>query len=320
MATPIAILLGIIIGKLLNKTRGKEMIASMILGFFADGIYQLVFLFLTGKIIPMDDPKLILSTGVGVKNTIDLVGGLKYSLDGLFRLPLLYGVAILLIIYSGYQFFEYFKKRKRSGDDIPSARKKNIVTGIVLSVLAVFAVVGNFIFTKIGEIDVPMFTVALIACLYLFNGFILKTKIGQEFRAVGQNLNVAKAAGINVDRVRILAIVLSTMFACWGQLIFLQNLGTINTYGSHTQVGFFAVGALVIGGASVTKANSRQAFIGVILLHILFIAAPMAGKNLFGEPQIGEYFRVFVTYGVIGLSVALHAWTKQREKRLRLEI
>ena len=30
--------------------------------------------------------------------------------------------------------------------------------------------------------------------------------------------------------------------------------------------------------------------------------------------QIGEYFRVFVAYGVIGVALLLHAWEKDKAK------
>ena len=44
MTIPIATLFGFLIGKLLNKMKGQEMIGSMILGYFANGLYQLLFL------------------------------------------------------------------------------------------------------------------------------------------------------------------------------------------------------------------------------------------------------------------------------------
>ena len=119
--------------------------------------------------------------------------------------------------------------------------------------------------------------------------------------------------------MRILAVVFSTVLAGWGQVIFLQNLGNINTYGSHVQVGTFAVAAILIGGASVSKATIGQALLGTLLFHTMFIiVSPLAGKNLMGNAMIGEYFRVFVTYGVIGMALALHAWqSRAREKKLR---
>jgi simple sugar transport system permease protein len=137
---------------------------------------------------------------------------------------------------------------------------------------------------------------------------LLKTRLGQNMRTVGQSRVVANAAGINVDRTRIIAMILSTVLACWGQLIYLQNIGTFSTYGAPTQVAQFTIAAVLVGGASVLKATNKQAIIGVILFHTLFIVAPQAGKQLFNNAQLGEYFRVFVAYGVIAVSLAMHAW------------
>ena len=69
----------------------------------------------------------------------------------------------------------------------------------------------------------------------------MKTKIGQQFRAVGQNRTVANASGINVDRVRVIAIVISTVLAGWGQLIFVQNMGSFQTYGAMSRLVFMQV-------------------------------------------------------------------------------
>lgn len=34
-----------------------------------------------------------------------------------------------------------------------------------------------------------------------------------------------------------------------------------------------------------------------------------------GSAQIGEYFRVFVSYGIIALVLVMHEWRREREKR-----
>lgn len=129
-------------------------------------------------------------------------------------------------------------------------------------------------------------------------------------RAVGQSRTAANAAGINVDRTRIIAMILSTVLGGWGQLIYLQNVGTLSTYGAHIQVGQFSIAALLVGGASVQKATNKQALLGIVLFHTLFIVSPLAGKELFGDAVIGEYFRLFVSYGVIAMALAMHAWKK----------
>lgn len=315
ICTPIAIIFGYLTGKLLNKTKGQEMIASMILGFFANGLYQLLFLFLVGTIIPMKNPTLVLSGGVGIKNTIDLNGGVKYALDNIVKISMfkvVFAVAILLIIYNLYKIIKLHGEQRE-------ARTKYIYSIICFIVLGAASFSMIFVKSTLMFITVPVVTMLVISVLCIFNILIVRTKIGQDFRTVGQDMHVANVSGINVNRTRVIAIIISTVLAAWGQLIFLQNIGTLNTYGSHEQVGMFAIAALLIGGASVTKATNSQAIIGTILFHTLFIVSPLAGKNLLGSAQIGEYFRVFVAYGVIGVSLGLHAWKKMIEAKQRLK-
>lgn len=321
LSAPMALIFGNLTGRLLNKTKGQEMIASMIVGFFANGLYQLLFLFLVGKIIPVKNPVLILSGGVGVRNTIDLSGGvkptgIKYALDSLWQLPVFQVVlagACLTILYCIYKAIS----EKKKGIGIYNLFQYGLIGSAALAV-AIISV--NILRGKnlLKMIKLPMITILVIGGLCIFNVLILKTKIGQDFRTVGQDKHIAKIAGINVDKTRILAITISTLLAAWGQLIFLQNLGTLNTYGSHEQIGMFSIAALLIGGASVSKATIGQALLGTALFHTLFIVSPLAGKNLFGDAQIGEYFRVFVVYGVIGVSLGLHAWKKRMTAKTKI--
>ncbi len=183
-----------------------------------------------------------------------------------------------------------------------------------INLLGIRQVLDNLIPLKIGDILTPVATFLVIATLCVFITWFRKTKLGQDMRTVGQDNEVARVSGINVERIRVLSIVISTVLACYGQILFLQNIGTMNTYQSHEQVGVFAIAALLVGGASVAKANIPNVFIGVILFHTMFVVAPRAGKALMGQAQLGEYFRVFVSYGVIAFSLALYAWRKRVEK------
>ena len=165
------------------------------------------------------------------------------------------------------------------------------------------------------ETRVPVGSYVVVLAFCLFTLFFFRTRLGQQFRAMGQDPHVAAIAGIPVERNRLIATVLSTVFAAWGQLLFLQNMGTMNTYSSHEQVGMFAIAALLVSGATVTRATVGQALLGTILFHTLFIVSPLAGKALAGDAQIGEYFRVFVAYAVITVALVLHAWQVAREAR-----
>ncbi len=309
ISTPIAMLFGLMTARLMNKTKGQEMISSMIAGFFANGVYQFILLFLVGTLIPIKNDILVLANGVGVRNTIDLSrnGNLTYSLDNLLKLPLFQVLAAAAVIALLAMVADYhIKKRgKKASSIIQYGFKALVCLAVLVTSIAVLTSKS-----PVRNVKLPIVTTMVIAGLCIFNSIILKTKLGQDLRTVGQDMHIAKISGINVDRTREIAIIISTIFAAWGQIIFMQNIGTLATYGSHVQIATFSIAAILLGGASVSRATNGQAILGVILFHTLFIVSPKAGNNIFGEAQIGEFFRAFVAYGVIGVALGLHAWRK----------
>src|SRR5450759_639675 len=252
IATPMAVLLGWLSGIILNKAKGREMVTSMMLGFFISGIYQLIVLYFMGDLIPISNPVLVLSRGYGIRNALSLLT-MRMSLDNLIPL-------------------------------------------------------------KIAGISIPVATYVIIGLLCLFIWWFGKTKLGHDMRAVGQDMGVSEDSGIKVERTRVLAVIFSTVFACYGQIIYLQNMGTLSTYTAATQTSMFAIAALLIGGASVARASIPNALIGVILFHLMFLVSPIAGKNLLGTAMIGEYFRVFISYAVVVLALVLYDLQRNRER------
>ena len=307
MSVPLAAFFGFLIGKLLNKMKGQEMIGGMILGYFANGLYQLLFLFIFGNLVPLHTDGLVIKGSTGVANTIEL-RGFKQALDGLWRWDFtkaLYLCSAVVVVISVVSLILH-----------KGQKKKSIVT-IAAAVAAVAAYHIPAINGIFATIRIPMVTYIVIALLCLFNVAIMRTRLGQQFRAVGQNMTVANASGINVDKVRVIAIVISTVLAAWGQLIFVQNFGVFQTYGAHEQVGLYAGAAILVGGASIVRATNAQAILGCILFHTLFIVAPAAGNTLFGDAGIGEYFRVFISYGVIALALVLHGLRSMKSKKVK---
>ncbi|MDD3996896.1 MAG: ABC transporter permease [Sphaerochaetaceae bacterium] len=252
ISTPISAFLGWMCGKILNMAKGREMVTSYIIGFFINGVYQLIVLYGMGSVIPIKNPALVLPRGYGIRNTVNLIT-IRKTLDNLFAI-------------------------------------------------------------KIFGISIPIATMLVITILCIFVIWFRKTKLGQDMRAVGQDMEVARAAGIKVEHTRIVSIVISTILAGYGMIVYLQNIGTLNTYNSHMQIGMFSIAALLVGGATVNKASIGNVFLGVSLFHLMFIVSPTAGKNLIGEAQLGEYFRVFVSYGVITIALVLYEVRRRREK------
>ena len=252
LSIPFSVALGALCGKLLNMSKGREMITSYIISFFINGVYQLIVLYMMGPIIPIKHNTIKLPRGYGIRNTVSLLN-MRQSVD-------------------------------------------------------------NLLAVNVGGVKIPVLTFIIIGLLCLFIVWFRKTKLGQDMRAVGQDMDVARDAGINVERTRIISIIMSTVLAGFGMIIYLQNMGNIATYSSHSQIGMFCIAALLVGGASVDRASIGNVFLGVILFHTMFIVAPAAGAKITGDSMIGEYFRVFVSYGVITLSLIMYETKKRRQK------
>ena len=258
IALPIAIVLGIFSGNVLNRAKGREMITSMMLSFFMLGVYMLVIMFFTGTIIPIRDKSMLLSSGVGIKNSITL------TTAGAIDNALKYGIQIPL-----------------GKDQI--------------------------------KFDVPVLTIFIIGILCVFITYFKKTKLGQNMRAVGLDQDVANNSGLNADKIRVKSIVYSTVLAAFGQLIYLQNIGTLATYAGLDQAALYAAAALLVGGASILKASIVNAIIGTALFHLMFIIMPLAGKEVTGDAMVGEFLRTFISYAIVTISLILHEYNRKKE-------
>ena len=311
---PLGILFGFLIGKLLNKMKGQETIGSMILGFFANGAYQLLFLFIFGNIIPMND-NVTITGATGIKNTLMLMGeaDLYTAVDRIWRIPFITAALALCGVMAAAALVRYLLRRTSLKNLIATVCASAVIAGL----LFIPAVRAMFDGTISGNpINIPVITWLLVALLCVFNNYIMKTRLGQKFRAVGQNRVVANASGINVDSIRIIAIIISTVLAGWGQILFMQSegIGTFQAYSAHEQVGLYAGAAILVGGASIDRATNIQALLGTFLFHFLFITAMSAATKIFGDSAIGEYFRAFISYGIIALALVIYTLRATKSK------
>ncbi len=320
IALPIAVIIGLLTGILYNKTKGQEMITSLIVGYFGNGVYQFIVLFVIGVIIPvqMGHP-MILYDGIGIRMSVDM-GTITYSLDNLLQVPFAPFVAVMAFLVLAYTLWYQFLRKAKPGTKekmSPIQFVLFIVLSLAVGIFAVAQAVTGGWMTKVRE--VPVVLMLVIAALALFITWLMNTKLGQDFRSCGQDQTIAETNGINVNRTRVIATIMSTVLAAWGMIIYLQNMGTLNTYTAHNNIGYFSVAAILVGGASVSKATISQAITGCLLFHAMFILSPEIGQAVFGQAALGEYFRTFMVYGVIGLSLGLYVWRANKRTKLELK-
>lgn len=168
------------------------------------------------------------------------------------------------------------------------------------SLLGTFAgLLDDFMAFRVLGVTVPTGSLLffLLCCflMWLFS----RSKLGIAMSAVGSNPRFAEASGINVDKMRTLGTMLSTVLAAVGIVIYSQAFGYAQLYTAPRQLGFIAASAILIGGATVTKAKVSHVIIGTILFEgVLSMGQQIANAAVAGG-GLSEVMRIMISNGII---------------------
>jgi len=178
----LAVVFGNIIGTLLNKAKGKEMIASMVIGFLGTNIYQLIFMVGYGTIIRPFNQEILLTRGIGVQSMLDAaqfkslykgimpikIGDVEGSMLPIIMV-FLFGIIVHLISNSkiGYQMKavgESITISEKLGIDVDATRKTSIVISTVLASLAQLMFVQDLGVLNVyaGHLNLDIFSAAAL--------------------------------------------------------------------------------------------------------------------------------------------------------------
>jgi simple sugar transport system permease protein len=125
-----------------------------------------------------------------------------------------------------------------------------------------------------------------------------RLQVGTAMRAVGQNPVYARASGVDVDRMRTLSVVLSTVLGALGILAFQQSFGFIQLYDGPLYMAFPAVAAILIGGASVNRASLVHVLVGTFLYQGIVTMTPSVINSVM-KADMSDVIRVVVSNGMI---------------------
>ena len=174
-----------------------------------------------------------------------------------------------------------------------------------------YEVLSGFLRFEIFGVTVPTGALLFFALLAFGIWAFLHTKTGTAMTAVGSNPTFAKAAGINVDRIRLLSVILSTWLAAVGIINYEQGFGYVQLYTAPYSMAMPAVAAILLGGASVNKASISNVIIGTILYQAIVTTTPNVINSLINL-DISDVIRIVVSNGVI-----LFALTRKIEDQKR---
>ena len=194
------------------------------------------------------------------------------------------------------------------GTIIPATNEKLLLKsglGIqhVVNLESLSGIIDDCLKFEIWGIKCSVLNLVIITVVSLFIFYLLRSKLGINMKAVGESMDKSQSLGIDVNKMRIIAIIISTVLAAYGQIMYLQNVGMLSVYTAQSNREIFSSAAILAGGAGIKNANIRNVFLGLFLFHFLFIVSPLAGQTLFSSVAIGEYFRTFISYAVICLAI-----------------
>ncbi len=166
-------------------------------------------------------------------------------------------------------------------------------------------VLNNFLSFEVFGVTIPTGLLLFFALCCFLMWLFLRSKTGIAMSAVGANPRFAAATGIDVDKMRILGTTLSTMVAAVGIIVYGQSYGFMQLYQAPRQMGFLAASAILLGGASTSRAKISHVVIGTFLFQgVLTLGMPVANALIPGS-TISETLRILISNGII-----LYALTK----------
>ena len=166
---------------------------------------------------------------------------------------------------------------------------------------------ANFLQINIGNLSIPTGSLLVFALLAFLMWAFLHTKTGTAMTAVGSNPSFARAAGVNINKMRTLSVVMSTWLAAVGILMYEQGFGFIQLYMAPFYMALPAVSAILIGGASVNKASIPNVILGTFLFQGIVTMTPTVMNSMI-HTDMSVVIRIIVSNGMI-----LYALTRKME-------
>lgn len=137
----------------------------------------------------------------------------------------------------------------------------------------------------------------LLCCfiMWLFS----RSRTGIAMIAGGANHRFAEAAGVNVNNMRIIGTTISTIIAAVGIIVYSQSFGFMQLYNGPKQMGFVAASAILIGGATVTRAKVSHVIIGTFLFQGVLALGIQVANAAIAEGGLSEVMRILISNGII---------------------
>lgn len=170
---------------------------------------------------------------------------------------------------------------------------------IQLDVVGGAQILNNWMAFSIGEITIPTGLLLIFGFFCVAVWLFFRSKAGIAISAGGINPMFAKASGLDIDRTRVMANIISTVLAAIGIIVYSQSFGYAQLYIAPLMMAFPAVAAVLIGGATAMRAKVSHVIIGTLLFQGLLTSALPVANKMFVGTDLSEIMRMVIQNGII---------------------
>jgi D-xylose transport system permease protein len=182
-------------------------------------------------------------------------------------------VMIVVVALAGLIMFLGDRRRRVNGLVAPPV-------SITLLKIAVIAVAGVVV-VLVGNINrgsvllavrgLPWVVLVVLAVLVVYTVLLGRTRLGRYVYAIGGNAEAARRAGVNTNRIRVVAFALCGLTAGITGIIYASYLGSISSGVNGGQNVLYAVAAAVIGGTSLFGGRGKMldAVLGGLVVGVI---------------------------------------------------
>lgn len=237
---------------------------------------------------------------IGNRGSIIVQDQVVVSLASEFLLPV-FAWGLLVSSVLGYGAVQVVRRRRR------------VDNGLIVEPMSVLvARVGGLAFLGGAVVLVANlsrglpYVLVLLGAFFLLWTFVLnRTRFGLWVYAVGGNIEAARRAGINTDRLRIACFVICSMMAAVGGIILASRLRSVDSNVGGGSLLLYSIAAAVIGGTSLFggRGSAKSAILGALV-----IASIDNGLGLVG---LGSGQKFVVTGMVLLTAVAVDSLSRR---------
>jgi D-xylose transport system permease protein len=192
-------------------------------------------------------------------------------------------VMIVLVAIAAAMLFLRDRRRRVNGLVAPPVSITLLKIAVIAAAGVVVVLIGNTnrSHTFIPVRGLPWVVLVVLGILVVYTVLLGRTRFGRYVYAIGGNAEAARRAGVNTNRIRIIAFGLCGMTAGITGIIYASYLGSISSSVQGGQNVLNAVAAAVIGGTSLFGGRGKMmdALLGGLVVGVIANGLQLLGLN-----------------------------------------